>query len=241
MLGGGRRGSARTRDERGCLGVHAGASARVECAGSIGHGHTSPAPRRASHHAVGHVQQRRPVRDEDHGAPRREALHCFEHLLLGLSVEVGGRLVEQQQRRVAQERAGQRDALALAGRQPGAALAEDGVQAVRQAGHDIAQAGGGTAAASSSSEASRRPSRTFSAIERREQVRSLRHPGKLRAPRVGVELGEVDTADAHRSALGRDEAEQHAQQRRLATAAGAGKRHDFACLDISERSSSAGS
>ncbi len=56
---------------------------------------------------------------------RRSAV---EHLLLGGPVEIGRRLVEEQERRVAQERASERDALALADRQSGAALAEHRVQ-----------------------------------------------------------------------------------------------------------------
>ena len=42
-------------------------------------------------------------------------------------------LVEQQQRRIAQDRAGDRDALALAARQRNAALADLGLKALRQA------------------------------------------------------------------------------------------------------------
>jgi hypothetical protein len=46
------------------------------------------------------------------------------HQRLALGIERGGRLVEQQQRRVAQDRARDRDALALAARQRDAALAD---------------------------------------------------------------------------------------------------------------------
>ena len=49
-----------------------------------------------------------------------------------LGVERRGRLVEQQQRRVAQQGAGDGDALALAAREARAALAEIGVEPLRQ-------------------------------------------------------------------------------------------------------------
>ena len=65
----------------------------------------------------------------------------LQHVRLGLPVQVGGRLVQQQQRRVAEEGPGQGDPLALAGREPGAALAETGLEPFGQAGHQVGQAG----------------------------------------------------------------------------------------------------
>ena len=51
---------------------------------------------------------------------------------LRLDVERAGRLVEHQHRRVAQDRSRDREALRLAAREPVAALADDGVEALRQ-------------------------------------------------------------------------------------------------------------
>ena len=67
--------------------------------------------------------------DQPARAPGRQVL---EHAPLGLGVERRGRLVEDQDRRVLQHRARDRDALALAGRELRAALAERRVVAVRQ-------------------------------------------------------------------------------------------------------------
>ena len=53
--------------------------------------------------------------------------------MLTLSIEVGVRLVKHHQERVAIERAGKADALALTGRQAGAVFAELRVVALRQA------------------------------------------------------------------------------------------------------------
>ena len=54
------------------------------------------------------------------------------HQPFAFGVERAGRFVEQQDRRVAQDRAGDRDALALAARERDAAFAQEGVVALRQ-------------------------------------------------------------------------------------------------------------
>ena len=110
------------RPMRGRL-AHAGTSA----GGQVDH----PVRQRGQRGPVGH-DQRRPAADQpaDRG----------EHVGLGLAVETGGRLVEQEEGRVAHEGPGQRDALALAGRQAGAALAERRVGAHRGGGHDVGRA-----------------------------------------------------------------------------------------------------
>ena len=54
-------------------------------------------------------------------------------------VELRRRLVEQQQARPAQQRAGDRDALALAARERGAALADGGVEAVGEPRHELVE------------------------------------------------------------------------------------------------------
>jgi len=58
----------------------------------------------------------------------------FLHQGLALGVERGGGFVEQQQRRIAQDGAGDGDALALAARQCHAAFAEHGLVTVRAGG-----------------------------------------------------------------------------------------------------------
>ena len=63
-----------------------------------------------------------------------------QHGLLGLPIQVGRRLVEQEQRGVAQEGPGEGHPLTLPGGEPGAAGTEDGVQARRQPGHHVVRA-----------------------------------------------------------------------------------------------------
>ena len=61
---------------------------------------------------------------------------------LGLGVQRAGRLVEHQHPRVAQQRAGDRDALLLAAGEPVAARADHGVVAVGQARDQVVDLGG---------------------------------------------------------------------------------------------------
>ena len=66
--------------------------------------------------AVGQRQHGRSVRDDQRRPAGRGPADRGHHPRLGLRVEVGGGLVEQQHRRVARQRPGQRDALPLPGR-----------------------------------------------------------------------------------------------------------------------------
>jgi hypothetical protein len=63
-------------------------------------------------------------------------------MTFGLGVERRGRLVENQDRRVLEQRAGNRQALALAAREQHAVLADLGVEALRQAVDELARVGG---------------------------------------------------------------------------------------------------
>ena len=62
-------------------------------------------------------------------------------IALALVVERAGRLVEDQDARIGDQRAGDGDALALAARQAAAALADDGVVALGQLEDEVVGAG----------------------------------------------------------------------------------------------------
>ena len=79
--------------------------------------------------AVGVLDRRQPVRDHDRGASAHQRIERGLHLALRFRVERRGRLVEDQQRRVLEERARDGDALALAARQAHAVLADHRVEA----------------------------------------------------------------------------------------------------------------
>ena len=82
---------------------------------------------------VGQAQRRRAVGDQ-HGRPRRRARRASEAWmrLLGAGVDRRRGVVEDEHLRVGERGAGEGDALALPARQREAALADDGVVAVRQ-------------------------------------------------------------------------------------------------------------
>ena len=68
--------------------------------------------------------------DHDRGAPGEQPAQGLLDAALGVQVDVGGGLVEHEDARVGDQRAGEGDQLALAGGQLGAALADLGVIAV---------------------------------------------------------------------------------------------------------------
>jgi len=69
------------------------------------------------------ANRREAVRDDDRGPAAQEPVECALDQDLGGAVDVRRRLVEDQDPRVREERTGDRDQLALARREPGAALA----------------------------------------------------------------------------------------------------------------------
>ncbi len=74
---------------------------------------------------------REAVGEDQRGAALHQAVERLLDHGLALRIDGGQRLVEDQDRRVAQERAGDGDALALAAGEPHAALADDRLVALR--------------------------------------------------------------------------------------------------------------
>ena len=72
--------------------------------------------------------------------PGEQALEAFLDRLLGPHVDVRGRLVEDQDARLGEQRAGEGDQLALAGGQLHAALADLGLDPLRQGGDELGRA-----------------------------------------------------------------------------------------------------
>ncbi len=98
------------------------------------------------HDAVAGQHSGEPVGDHQRGAVAHQFLQRGLHQGLALRIERRGGLVEQQQRRVAQDSARDRDALALAAGQRDAALAELGLKAAGQPADEFGGMGeiGGT-------------------------------------------------------------------------------------------------
>ncbi len=81
---------------------------------------------------VGSPDRRQPVGDDEGRAPLHQLGEALLDQGLALAVERGGGLVEDQDSRVGQDRAGDRDPLALAAGELDAPLADDRVVALRQ-------------------------------------------------------------------------------------------------------------
>src|SRR5205809_7931636 len=79
---------------------------------------------------MGSLDQVRVVSDDGRGSPLHQLVQAGEDLVGGFRVETRGRLVQDQDRCAADERAGDREPLALAARQVRGAFAELGVVSV---------------------------------------------------------------------------------------------------------------
>ena len=146
------------------------------------------APRSERHDAVGHRHERRSVGHDEDGPTLGEAPDRRQDVGLGRAVETGRRLVEEEQRSVAEEGPGQRDPLALAGGEASAPLAEHGANALRQPSDHVAEPRvldrllqrGVVGVVSAEPD--------VVGDGRGEEVGTLGHPGHVGAPRVRVEV-----------------------------------------------------
>src|SRR5271155_5446140 len=91
--------------------------------------------------AVAAAHRRQAMGDDDDGAVLGDVRHVLLDDPLALVVERARRLVEDQDSRVHDQGAGDRDALALAARKCGAAFADDRVVALRQFEDEVVRAG----------------------------------------------------------------------------------------------------
>ena len=137
---------------------------------------------------------------------------------LGFGIERRSRLVEQQQGRVAQQRPGDRDALALAAGQPCAAFAEIGVEAFGQLAQELGRIG--RFRRFPELVVARVPQAVAQIVARRggEDDRLLRHEGDPRAHVGRIGLAQVDAVEPDRADLRIVEALGELEQGRLAGA-----------------------
>ncbi len=98
-------------------------------------------PRIHDQNRVGGLNRRKTMGDDDRGALRHQFVEGGADLLLADRVEMRGRFVQDQDRRVLEEGACNRDPLALAAGQLHAALAHPGGEAVGQTVDELAQRG----------------------------------------------------------------------------------------------------
>ena len=150
---------------------------------------------------VGADHARQPVRQDQGGAPGREPVEGLLDHRLVFGIDRRQRLVEDQDRRIPQQGAGDRQPLALAARQHDAALADHRLVALRQGRDELVRIG----------VASRRlelvpigiglaePQILFDRAV--EQIGVLVHHGDHPAHRLGIERPQIAPADQHRSRL----------------------------------------
>ena len=91
---------------------------------------------------VGAADRREPVRDDERRPSREEPAQAALDAPLGADVDRRGRFVEDEDPRIGEQRARERDELALAEREPEAALADLRVVPVRQLGDERVRADG---------------------------------------------------------------------------------------------------
>ena len=156
------------------------------------------APVREAQDLVRQAENGRPVADEHDGRARRlQRLHRAGERALRRGIEVGARLVEHHEARRAEHRARERDALALAGREPLASGADLGAIALGRRRIMRARRRAGRRAPPP-----RRPpaeARDVVAHDAGEELRVLRQVADVRAelgPRPGGEVGAVEADDA---------------------------------------------
>ena len=182
-------------------------------------------------HLVDAAQQRRPVRDDDDGhAVGLQDLERAHQRLLAFVVEVGVRLVEHHQARLAVQRARERDALALAGRERLPGFADLGVVALRQAQDELVHVRalrgadhlGGVGLAEARDVLGHRAAEELDVLRQVADVRSepLARPGR-----------DVGAVQAHHAGSRLPDADDQARERRLARRARTDQRERLAGLE----------
>ena len=153
---------------------------------------------------------------DDDAAPGAKRSHGCPDLVLVLRIDRGGRLVQQDDRRVLQDGTGDRQTLALAAGKPAAGVAHLGVVAFVQ-GHDEVVAAGRLGRCDHFVVAharARQPQVRGDAVVEQEGI--LEHDGEEPVPLRPGELAQVHTADADGALADVPEAGEQVERRRLA-------------------------
>ena len=180
---------------------------------------------------------RQAVRDRHHGLALHQPVQAFLDRGLDLAVERAGRLVEQQDRRVLQHHARDRDALALAARQLDAALADVRVVAVPavrigQALDELVRLGAPRSRHHLRIVGVRAAVEDVVAHRAMQQRGVLRDHADLRAQAVLRDVGDVLPVDQDAAALDVVEAQQQVHDRALAGARAADQADLLAGPDV---------
>ena len=190
--------------------------------------------RAAVHHEdlVGVMDRRQPVRDHERRAAGHQPIQRLEDHRLRPRIDRRGRLVEDENRRVLQERPGDADALALAAGQPDAALADRRLVAPGSREMKSCALAAVAAATISSSRGVELAVADVVGDRAREQHRILRHEADVVAQRSQRERADVMAVDQDPPFVRVVEARDQAGERRLAGAGGADDGDDLAWSGI---------
>ena len=171
---------------------------------------------------MGHQQQ---------GLAGQDLAEALLEPALGAVVHGAGRLVEHQDRRLEQQRAGDRDRLALAAREALAALADVQVEAERMARDEVLDAGDLRRAQHRLIVGERRAERDVVAHRAMEQEHVLQHAADVAAQVGGIDLAQIGAVDQHRALVGLVEPQHQLLDGRLAGADAADQADPLARLD----------
>src|SRR6266567_2893435 len=181
---------------------------------------------------IGVLNGGKALRDDERRSPFAEAAHGLPDEPLGLRVHAGGCVVEDENARVHQEGAGDRQALALAAAQRNAAFANDGVVAVLQLGNELVGLGG--AGATLDFFAGRGGFAVGDVFRHAgaEEEGFLENDADGPAELIELKLAGIDSIDQNPAAARIVKARDQVHERRLAGAGRTDDRHDLAGVRI---------
>ena len=169
-----------------------------------------------------------PVGDHEGGAVLHHLGQRGLHLGLGERIEGAGRLVEDEDRRILEQRARDRQALALAAGEHPSALARDGLEAFRVAVDDLDDLRALAGAAHLLLGRIRLADAQVLGHRAIEQQHFLEHDADVAAQSRQREPADIHAVDLDRAGLRIEGAVQQRQCRRFAGAGGADQRDGFA-------------
>ena len=171
---------------------------------------------------------RQTMGDDDHQPLGRGGMQRAHEGVLGSRVEGRGGFVEDEDLRVAHEAAGNGQALLLTDRQGVPGTAEHGVEALRQAVHEIGAARCRERRADLVVGRIRLREADVVAHGLGEELMLLEDVGHLPAQRVEGVVAHLDAVDRHPAAGGSQERRNHVREAGLARSRGPDERHQFA-------------
>ena len=176
-------------------------------------------------------QERGAVRDQQQGLAGQDLLEALLEAALGAVVHGAARLVEHQDRRIQEQRPGDRDRLTLTAGQALAALADIQVEAKRMARDEVLDPGDARRAQHRLVVRERRAERDIVADRAVEQVHVLKHAANAAAQVSRVDLAQIGAVDQHRALIGLVQPEHQLLDRGLAGADAADQADPLALLD----------